>query len=111
MSAFSNIKMEKNKTEHKTFKANGTVLLGGVAEVSFNVMSGSKGLFVKLPQRTYTDKEGATKYVPEVKIPDEDTYKAFQKAVLAEYAKLVGGKSASTDAPAAEVKVEDGIPF
>ncbi len=113
MATFSNIKVFKNKKESPTFKANGTVLLGDVAEVSFNVLEGSKGLFVKLPQRSYKDAEGVTKYVSEVKIPDEATYKELQHAILNKYKEVVGGKSSETS-KSSESKPEpesDGIPF
>lgn len=113
MATFSNIKVFKNKTDNKTFKGNGTVLLGDVVEVNFSILEGSKGLFVKLPQRSYKDTEGTTKYVSEVKIPDEDTYKALTKAILGEFKKVVEGKG-STASKSSETKPEqesDGLPF
>lgn len=47
-----------------------------------SVIDGSKGTYVGLPQRSYKDKEGNTKFAKTVYMQDEDCMKALSDAVL-----------------------------
>ncbi|MBQ8806564.1 MAG: septation protein SpoVG family protein [Bacteroidaceae bacterium] len=48
-----------------------------------SVIDGSKGTYVGLPQRSYKDKEGNTKFAKTVYMQDEDCMTALSDAVLA----------------------------
>jgi DNA-binding cell septation regulator SpoVG len=115
MEQFTNLKVFKNKTDHPTVKGNGSVIVGGVVEVKFTILSGSKGLFVALPSRTYKDRDGNTKRANDVSIPDKATYTSFQKMVIEAFEK--GSSSApkrersNKPAPAEEPTDIDDFPF
>lgn len=48
-----------------------------------SVIDGSKGTYVGLPQRSYKDKDGNTRFAKTVYMQDEDCMKALSDAVLA----------------------------
>lgn len=100
-------------------RGNGTFVVSGMFKISFNVVEGSKGLFVSLPQEKYTDKEGQTKYAPRVSVPDKDTYSELQKTILAAFEKAGSRERKSKEEPKQENLPStdaqdvdpDGLPF
>lgn len=103
------IKVFPLKGNHKTIRANGNCLIGGMVQVRFTIMEGSNGLFVSLPRRQYKDKDGETKWSNEVYIPDETLHTMFQKAIIEEYNNIMGGKGQGTAGE--EQQYHDSVPF
>lgn len=95
---FSNIKVFPMKTKHPTILANGSVVVGGVVEVRFTVMKGTKGVFASLPARkgTKPDDTGKIPWYPEVKILSDELHKEFQDLVRAELKNRLGGGTGTT---------------
>lgn len=100
--SIGSIKVFKNNGSNATFVGRGEVVLCDVVTVKFNVVNGKNGLFVSLPSRQYTDKEGNKKYENQVLVKEE-LYKELQTAILKEFEKL-GEKSAA-------LPEGDGLPF
>ncbi len=94
--------MYKTTKGSPKFKANGRVLFANTVEVRFNVVEGTKGLFVSLP--TSLGKDG--KYYDEVKVPDEATRTQLQKHILEMY-----NSGSFTVTKPKETTEVDGLPF
>lgn len=50
----------------KTVKANGNISFNDEIVISFTIMSGKNGLFVKFPSHSYEDKDGNIQYKDDV---------------------------------------------
>lgn len=108
---FTKITVTPLRDQSKTMKAHGTVLIAGAVEVRFTIMKGKNGLFANLPARkgTKPGDDGRIPWYPEVKIPDDNTYHAFQKLALEEFNSVMGGQAAAGETN--QAKYEDSIPF
>lgn len=95
-------------TNHKTIKANGSVVVAGVVKVNFKVQEGSKGLWVTMPSHKSKDKEGKEQWYNDVFLVEEDHRKALQELAISEYNKKVSNPES---APAKKSSKSDGVPF
>lgn len=95
---FSSVKVFPMKTKHPTILANGSVVVGGVMEVRFTVMKGTKGVFASLPARkgTKPDDNGKIPWYPEVKILSDELHKEFQDLVRDALKKQLSGGNTTT---------------
>ena len=96
----SNIRLFPLKTEG-SIKANGKVIINDMFEVSFRIMSGSKGLFVGWPGKfgEKLNEEGKKPWYPEFKVLDEGVREEINSAIMTEFENQKGSKAPS--APAA----------
>jgi DNA-binding cell septation regulator SpoVG len=76
--------VEKITPSQKTGKTRAfvTFAVGGVRIVDARIVEGAKGLFLGLPQRSWEDREGQTRYSNVVEISDEDLKTEIQNQVL-----------------------------
>jgi hypothetical protein len=114
-SVFSNIKVFPMKKKHPTILANGSVVVGGVVEVRFTVMKGTKGVFASLPARkgTKPDDTGKIPWYPEVKILSDELNKEFQDLVRQTLKDQLAGNQVTKPAKAAgeSNQYNDEIPY
>lgn len=67
-------------------KANATVTIGGVFAVhGVRIINSKKGLFVSMPNRSYTNKDGETKYTDICHATTKEFREAINTAVLNAY--------------------------
>ena len=105
---FSNIKVTPLKKAAGSIRANGSVTIAGIVDVNFVISDGSNGLWVKLPQHSYKAKDKdsgqeVTRYVRDVKIPDQATAQQLSELAIAEYNRVASGEEAQPS--------RDGKPF
>jgi len=112
---FSNIKVWPLKKEHRTLKANGSVIIANAVEVRFTVMHGKNGDFVRLPNRQQ-EKVNAetgikqTEYYDQVRCLNKELSQQLNEIVLAEYQQVLNATPAE-NTPAEGKQYNDGIPF
>lgn len=97
---FSNL--EVKKINHTTVKGSGTVLVAGTVQINFTIVQGKNGLFVSLPSREYTTKDGEKKYNREVLFPNKEVLEELQTLAL----EALTNGTVTPPKPA-----EDGVPF
>lgn len=68
----------------KTIKANGNISFNNEIVISFTIMNGKNGIFVKFPSHSYEDKDGITLYKDDVYFIDTD----FRDYVIDEIMKM-----------------------
>jgi DNA-binding cell septation regulator SpoVG len=64
-----------------TFTAN------GIRVIDARIVNGSKGAFVALPQKSWEDREGKTRYTNLVEITDEALREEIQRQILEQWRK------------------------
>ena len=86
-------------------KANGSFTVNGVVSIRFALINGKNGLFVALPRREYTDKEGNQQWSDEAYFTSKQSADSVTQVILAEF-----NKSQSTDTTLAATGTDD-LPF
>ena len=78
------VAIEKIQTNQKSgaTRAFVTFVVRGLRVVNARIVEGSKGAFLALPQKSWEDREGQTRYVNIVEIADEDLKNEIQNEVL-----------------------------
>jgi len=90
---------------HATLKASGSFLISEAFEVKFTVVKGgTDGMFVSLPRRQYTDKEGKTKYSNEVYCTSDEARKEYTKKVMEAYKDMPTDSDNTSTSPAKTTK-------
>ena len=116
---FSNFQITPIKNPKGKLVASGWVTVANAVSVRFAVFEGKNGVWAKLPVQRGTKKneKGFPIEYPEVKIGEDDLFRAFQNQVKSEYNSVMGanqttqspvGEEVQTDTPATPV---DDIPF
>ena len=105
----SDIKLWPQQGQGK-IKARGSFLISNAFRVQFSVCEGPKGLFVGLPSRKGTDKEGKEKYYNDVFCTDKEVFAQMNKAVLDVYNNATGNVSSQGEASGPEDQ-SGGLPF
>ena len=79
-------------------------------EISFRIISGSRGPFIGLPTRPYKKSDGGEAYAREVQLASDDRFQYMQDTVLAAYKEATKPRTAEapTDKTDALPKPLDG---
>lgn len=79
-------KVTKVNKEDSNLKAFVNVTVNGIEVKGVTVKEGAKGIFVAMPQTSYKDKDGKTKYSNIVYITDESLRGEVEDAILEAFA-------------------------
>jgi stage V sporulation protein G len=92
------VKISSLRSDGSHFKANASVNIGGAFAVhGISVVEGKNGLFVTMPQRSYTDMSGEKKYNDVFHSVSKEAHDALNKAVLDAYQQALGESEDETE--------------
>lgn len=76
----------------KTIKANGNISFNNEIVISFTIMTGKNGDWVKLPSHSYEDKDGNIQYKDDVYFLDTDVRDDVTDAIMKVYEDTIEDK-------------------
>jgi DNA-binding cell septation regulator SpoVG len=106
--AISDVKLFK--VNHKTIKANGTIVLDGKYKVKVKIVQGQKGLFTAFPSEKYTDKEGKDAWSNLFEPITKEAFAEINTEVLKVFTEQSGYQPPSQE-PSSQMSSGDIVPF
>lgn len=101
-----NVRINSLRNDGSHIKASASVSIGGAFAVhGITVMEGKNGLFINMPQRSYTDRSGEKKYNDVFHAVSKDAHDALRKAVLEAYEQAV--ESSEDESEEGDLSEED----